>query len=216
MVKGCATIVNRMEWDELAAALLRSLAAQLVADGVIDPSGMTQEEFRSAFLAEMQGIREEGSEVKFILDHQDSVLEQARIFEEAEKADFAVMFYATWVEHWLNDMIVWKLQRAGTPQSDIVQLIRVTNLKRKIGKVWTDTFGEELDQNLVTCILALAERRNSFVHYKWQALEETEIDSEKAGKDAVLSEAANLVQQLEALKIAQKFGTAQGLLDSFW
>ncbi|MDN3937093.1 hypothetical protein QWJ39_12325 [Arthrobacter sp. YD4] len=202
-----------MDENELKADLIKSLAAQMIADGVIDPTGMSAKEFRAAFVAEARAIVAEDGGFSVILDHQDSVLEQAQAFEASGKADFAITFYATWIEHRLNDMFIWKVKRLGKPQSEAVELIRLNSVKRKTGKVWTDTFGHELDTDIVATILDIADRRNAFVHYKWQAMGDEEMDDAKAEKAAVLAKTEPLVRQLIELRTDMVFGDSTGFLD---
>lgn len=196
------------------ASMIRALASQMVADGIIDPTGMSQDDFRGAFMSEVKAIQvADAPDFGFILDHQDSVLGQARAYGKSEDVDFAMMFYATWNEHWLNQMLVWKAKRMGKPQEEAAQLVHV-DLKKKTGQLWTTTFGVVLDAGLAGAIREIAGFRNAFVHYKWQSKREGDIEAEEVKKREVLARAEPLVVQLEALRKAMIFGDSHSWIQA--
>lgn len=201
--------VDGIDEEELAKSLIDSLAASLVAQGRIQPSGMTEAEFQQALTAELRQLVADDVTFSFTLDHQDSLLKEARAFAEASHTDFAIMFYATWIEHWLNWMYVWRAERSGFKKADTVLLIKQP-MYQKTGIIWTLTFGAELDVELVDAIRDIASWRNTFVHYKWQPEDEDEPRSQKKdiGRQR-LATAESVIDRLSALRNELALGGAQ-------
>jgi hypothetical protein len=183
----------------LADGLIQSLSAQLVANGTIDPSGMSEQEFKIAALTELKQLLQEEVEFRFVLNHKSSVLKEARHFAQEAKGEFAIMFYATWIEHWLNGMYVWKLERLGKPGEYILERLQRRSIKQKVTTEWTSAFGENFDSAWKKSILEIAAHRNAFVHYKWQVEDDDDAFSEsKAKVQELLAKAEMLVSQLSA------------------
>jgi hypothetical protein len=193
--------------DSFAAGLIRSLSAQLVADGLIDPTGLSKGEYEAAALAELKRLREDGFEFNFIVDHKDSVLKQARSFAQAAEADFAIMFYAMWIEHWLNGMYAWKSTRVSAREHDLPSQRRFRSMKDKMTSDWSSTFGEKLDASWVKTMLEIAEHRNAFVHYKWPIQDDSEDSlGSKDTKLELLGQAECVVVKLKAMEHQMVYG----------
>ncbi len=82
------------------------------------------------------------------------------------------MMYATWFEHWLNAMFLWKLGRRGLSDRDARDIVRNSNVASKTGPVWRVVFDDDLPHEIAETIRAVASRRNEFVHYKWAQVED--------------------------------------------
>ncbi|MEW9872569.1 hypothetical protein [Arthrobacter sp. HS15c] len=198
---------NDISEEELKDAVIHSLSAQLVADGLIDPSGLSKYEYKAAALAALRRLKSEGAEFYLIVDHKDSVLEQAKEFAEAGKADFAIMFYAMWIEHWLNGMYVWKSTSRGAPQEEVVGQLRNSSMKQKLTSKWNTAFGDELPANWVHLMLDIAGHRNDYVHYKWRVQGEfEELSKMKDMKIELLRKAEWIVGELESLEHQMVYG----------
>jgi hypothetical protein len=191
-------------------SLLRALAASFVADGDIDPAGMTQDEFFDAVSTQVNdflALPDSALEVTF--DHQSNLLEKARAFADQSETDFAIIFYATWIEHWLNWMYLWKARNSGWKQSDTLTLIKQP-MNQKIGILWTLAFGTPLDEAIVKSILKIASWRNVFVHYKWPNVDHKPSDSEAQREHAArISAAESVVELLQNLRNQVAFSSAQ-------
>ena len=187
--------------DSFEEGLIQSLSAQLVADGLVDPTGLSQREYRIAALTELKRLNDKGVEFNFIIDHKDSVLQQARVFAQDSTPDFALVFYAMWFEHWLNGMYAWQSQRVGAPEEDLLRQLRFGSMKKKMTSGWTSTFREELDASWVEVILEIADHRNAFMHYKWPVQDDMgSFSDSKAKKIAALEKAEWAVEKLKTLQ----------------
>jgi hypothetical protein len=181
--------------EELRDALIRSVSAQLVADRLIDPTGLSKREFEAAALAELRRLLNDGVEFNFIVDHKSSVLEQARAFAQSGQADFAIMFYAMWIEHWLNGMFIWKSASPGAPPADVHKVLR-GSLKNKLKIEWAEYFGDKLASRWIDVMLDIADHRNEYVHYKWRE----DPSKEEVRKSTLLLNAEWVVGELDAME----------------
>jgi hypothetical protein len=58
------------------------------------------------------------------------------------------MFYATWIEHWLNDMILCACDRRNLSKENAKQVIRESSLRAKTGSVWNLLFAEDFPEDI--------------------------------------------------------------------
>jgi hypothetical protein len=103
------------------------------------------------------------------VDHQKSLLDEAIAYRNGGQDEFAIVFYATWVEHWVNGMILVGAARKGLEPTEARQFIRETGLRGKVGHLWRLLFGEPFPDCVSKNIDRVAMERNAFVHYKWPA-----------------------------------------------
>lgn len=164
---------------DLARSILRGIGEGFVSSGILDPDGLSGEEFEAA-VRDHLALLLKSNEVEFvpIIDHQGSLLRQARDFAARDEPEFAIVFFATWIEHWLNWMILWKSELGGIQKKDATELLRQP-LHNKVGILWTLLFGQALDTGIATGVLEVATWRNAFVHYKWSGVDETEPYAER-------------------------------------
>lgn len=101
-------------------------------------------------------------------DYTSSLLAQARDFASKEEFDFAFMFYATWAEHWANQVISTILTRNDFDENAISDAIRETSFRGKF--TWFIPLLDipEIPDVHVNTLQRLSEIRNSYVHYKWK------------------------------------------------
>jgi hypothetical protein len=163
--------------------LVTGVAKDLVGSGELDVRDISEQGFLAALRTKLRELKDAGAfEPVFVeIDHLDKVLGRARTAASEDDFDFAIVFYATWVEHWLNSMISWRAREDGNDLAATSKLIHSTYFKAKTGTYWRETFGERLED--VGLLRDLADLRNEFLHYKWQPFsvdEERRFDDEKA------------------------------------
>ena len=190
------------DMDSLIEAFARSLGAGFVETGEIDPAGMTPTELADAIAAKIKEVLANDAKFSVVIDHQGGLLAQARSFAQEQRTDFAVMFYATWIEHWLNRMIAWKLRLLGRDEKLTRRQLMRLGLDQKVGAAWALLFEDSLSQDLAARIREVAEARNSFVHYKWEAIDPDHAPASEqmsAEKD-LLARAESAIVELEAIR----------------
>ena len=190
--------------DNVVEAIARSLAESLVRSGEVDASldpVLLQEEVARKMTEFV------GQEVEWTVqvDYKQSLLEEARRFATLGKLNFAIMFYATWLEHWANSMIIWSAQRRGLTEAESVRIVRESSFPSKFSTMWRLCIESPLDQETVATVSNLASERNAFVHYKWRS-EPADADSPKIRQVALVAQAEETIARLEALENELIFG----------
>lgn len=191
--------------DATVEALARSIGEGFIESGDLDPTGMTLDELAAAIAAKIKEALNDGSKFHVVIDHQSGLLEQARAFAAAGDHDYAVMFYATWIEHWFNRMIAWRLKALKLDDSESREQLMRMSIPQKTGSGWKLLFGAPLDPDLSKGIRMIAEHRNVFVHYKWKT-----FDPQEKTPKALLKESGARVALAE--KIAVELGALRDKL----
>lgn len=124
--------------------------------------------------------------------HDDSLLEEGESFQARGKHQLAVLLYATWIEHWINRIILFRCIATGTPPDIATALIRSSAINLKFGKIWATLGMPTFDKDLIRRVNRVLESRNSFVHFKWQVSSEDDHSASvrEAGEQAREARAA--------------------------
>lgn len=170
-----------------------------VRDGVIILDGKTDQEIESQVREFLAGILAAPSLPGVQLDHGRSLLAEAIAHRKRGRHDFAIMFYATWVEHWVNGMILVGATRMGLEPAEARQFLRETRLPSKVGHLWTLLFGEPLPDGVGGKIAKVAKARNDFIHYKWEGFPVDE-DDDRGHLQQVAALADELVNELNEVE----------------
>jgi hypothetical protein len=184
-------------------AMFQSVAADLVRFGEVDLTKMTDHELRGRVYFELrEWIASEGP-LLLTIDHQGGLLAEARRFGESNKAAYAIVFYATWIEHWFNSMFGWKAAVLGIDVAGSERLMRQPMVD-KAGVSWRLCFNSEFPVDLRKSILRISERRNAFVHYKWR-YEDADSDA-RAEEENLLLVAESIIVELDELENRLMYG----------
>ncbi|MFH9116715.1 hypothetical protein [Streptomyces globisporus] len=143
---------------------------------------------------------ESSRDTVFTLTHQDDLIEEADNFLDRGKHNLAILPYATWVEHWINRIILMRSIGEGTPQELATALIRSCRLELKFGRVWTSLGMPRFDKDLVRRVTRLMEARNGFVHYKWPQHDQDAFDEDGEETKKKAHEAKETVGHLITLE----------------
>jgi hypothetical protein len=141
-----------------------------------------------------------GREATISPTHQEDLIEEADKFLDRGKHELAILLYATWVEHWVNRIILMCSIGEGTPPELATALIRSCRLELKIGKVWTSLGMPRFDKELARRVSRLMEARNGFVHYKWTQHSDESLDTETENTKNRAHEAKETVRLLTTLE----------------
>lgn len=110
----------------------------------------------------------EDAEFNFVLDYKDSILKQARLFHSEGKIELSYLLYATWFEHWINEIISILGHRKNLKENEINEIIKKIPLRGKYTWLLKLFDFKEINKTHLNLILRLTDLRNSFVHYKWK------------------------------------------------
>jgi hypothetical protein len=152
----------------IADGVLRDLAREMVLRGEIVPESVTAEELKSLAQDRLRKIVESGNyDVALVVDHSESILADARRYADERKVEYAFVFYGLYIEHTLNRAIRDRAFQLNFSEKETIEIMRKP-IPDKIGVTWTLLFGSRLPDSLRKDIRSVTERRNSFIHYKWQ------------------------------------------------
>ena len=177
------------ELTSLDGSLFNGLAEDLIRTGAVDPRGKTQTQITTELIAAVRSQLSNGGYGGIVVDHTTELERTAKSFEDQEEFEYAIVFYATWFEHWLNRLIACAAHRKYLPSEQIMSVVRRATLKQKLifsGPVSTIFICSDfspIPSDIVCSVLEIAEIRNEFIHYKWQgwSFDEDEIRDEKLG-----------------------------------
>jgi hypothetical protein len=78
------------------------------------------------------------------------------------------LLYATWVEHWLNQMIQTGLARNGLSPAERNQALRQLPFPAKVSWVLPACGLRRIAAHHQKALIEIGDLRNWFIHYKWQ------------------------------------------------
>jgi hypothetical protein len=178
-------------------------AEQGVRNGAIAVHDSTDAEIETAVFAHLAQVfgGQEPLQFQVQVDHGETLVSEALRFHEREKWNLAIVFYATHVEHWLNDMMLLGAERKGLAVKEARQMLREAAVPVKTGWLWLLLFGERMPADLVIRIGTLAQARNAFVHYKWDHFDADDDNAwDRSDLRALSGDGPDLVAALEAVE----------------
>jgi hypothetical protein len=192
---------NKNKDDLFATRLWANMGESLIAYGVINPEGKSDEDLFQEIWSTIEKLLESDS-LPFVIDHTDDLLGNARLFKKRKKNSFAILFYALWVEHQLNDIIAIQARKSNLTAKEIDSLVRETSYKAKCSWLLRLTGGKPFTEAQHNSICKLMDLRNSFVHYKWKP-ENEQMEKEIV---AVVDGADKIVNYIRRYKNKHVFG----------
>ena len=198
------------EIDQLGQDLLSCVFESVLCDTNIDSKGKTEDQI----MAEVRKIALEWSkryEMVPVIDFKPNLLARARGFKRHHENHQAILYYATWFEHWINGILIRRLR--SLDEREITQMIRDVSLRGKFTWLLALVHGRRIPQKYVKAILEVAEFRNKFVHYKYKAINNDDPDEEEAKLKHVQRTAETAVRYLQTFEERHFFkGAVRGLL----
>jgi hypothetical protein len=176
---------------KLELRLVRCIVESLIEQGDIDPRNKTTEQI----FQELRTFAANNKvEWKSIIDHTPDWLKKARAAYKEEDLSFAVVAYATWLEHQINRLVDSFGKRQAIPHKLVEGLIRHTGTVEKY--IWLHiALGCKPPKEVrLNRIRRLIEARNQYVHYKWKPEPENEDES----LIGVIKNAEKVVEELRA------------------
>jgi len=142
--------------------------------------------------------------------HEESLLEEARRYVADERPEFAIMMFATWIEHRLNWLLMDAARRRGLTLPEAAQIMRDANMPQKTGSTWLLLFGEPFDTATKKDIEKVSNARNIFVHYKWPEGHLNDGPPKQDDLARAIEAAERAVRDLDALFAAHVYGWNDG------
>ena len=144
--------------------------AQAVVEGAFKDGHIRESDLLdpNLVLAKLKSLLKNGK-VDLIIDHRQTVLEAAIKNQTDGQAEFSLLFYATFFEHTINHLISGALRHKNMSGKYIGSVIRTTNIESKLGWLLQLLELPAFNEKHRNTIQSIANERNAFVHYKWNA-----------------------------------------------
>lgn len=166
------------EESEYATILMRKVVTSLVKEGLLDVNNMDRNNILRETLNLIKDI-----DIKLVLDYKDTLLKYARKFRINNETKLSYLLYATWFEHWINEIIYILAGRKNLNCNEINEIIRGTSIRGKYTWLLKLFEFEQIKEDHLELIFNLMTLRNSFVHYKWE-----EENNKQKDKEAIVIE----------------------------
>ena len=171
----------------------QSVYETFVAQGQLDPVGKTP----AAVVAEFLDLAKQGRSLKLVVWHGEILLTEARRFARRGRQEIALLFYATWFEHWINGLMDRKAHQLKLSTKALKLLLRQTGFEAKLVCFPALAKLPRIQEQHMKAVLRCAQLRNSFVHYKFSVgTRDAGDDDEEEGHKAAISAAEKAVKYL--------------------
>ncbi len=189
--------------------MLACIYEALLGDGQIDPEGKTEEQI----MTEVRKIALKWSNqrpMKWSADFRQDLLNRARSFKRKRNSHEAILYYATWFEHWINGILIRRLRTLD--ERETCQMIRDVSLRGKFTWLLALVHEKRIPERHIKAVLQICDLRNEFVHHKYKMLDVDSDDESKKLNEAHRS-AEKSVRYLQKFEERHFFkGPARGLL----
>lgn len=172
----------------LSDNFMEEMFESAIANGYIKTEGKCNDEINSLFVEFLKTLYEGDVEISFIVDHKDTLLEEAMRYRENKEAELSCLLFATWVEHWINGLIRNLSFRQQLTQTDIIDIIKGTNNQGKFTWLLKIFNMPEIDNDHRKKAIAIMSERNNYVHYKYKNDLEDEQSKKKENLIKVISD----------------------------
>jgi hypothetical protein len=159
-----AKLRQTKKFKQFERLLINGIYRQFLEEGIVDPHGKSDDQIIKEVLSHMLKWSKERP-MMISTDHRPDLLKQARAFAKQEDFEKAILFYATWFEHWINGLLTRRLKNLD--EDGRRQMLRETSLNGKFKWLLPILYGVEISIGHLATIVQIAERRNSYVHYKF-------------------------------------------------
>lgn len=198
------------EIEEIGRETLACVYEALLADGHIDPEGKTEDQVMNEvrkFALKWSAQRP----MRMATDYREDLLTRARANKRSRDYYDAVLYYATWFEHWINCMLIWRLHRLN--EAEVNQMVRDVNIRGKYTWLAALTHGYRFPQRHIKTINQVSAMRNEFVHHKYVLSDVDKWHEEPVRFQAVFRSAEAAVRYLQKFALHHLYkGSARGLL----
>jgi hypothetical protein len=173
--------LSRATREQTKQEFVACIYEALLADGHIDIKGKNEEQIMGEVLK--SALRwSKLRPMMMSIDFKGDLLTRARSFKRSGKEHEAILYYATWFEHWINGILLRGLR--SLDERERCQMIRDVGLRGKFS--WMPAFihGKRFPQKHINAVLKICDLRNEFVHYKYKMVDADDDSDESRFKEA--------------------------------
>jgi hypothetical protein len=186
---------------ELAMELLEKYLTSYVETGLVEVGDRATEEILGEIIRNIsEDVKCEYFELRPVYDHRDSLLDRASSAASEGQLEIAVVLYMTWIEHFVNGLLLLSLERQGISLESCKVLIRELRLAAKLTALWEIARLPELSATHLKLIDRAASLRNAFVHYKWPSVSKQEEDHRRDELGEIVAQIGSLAQTFHEIE----------------
>lgn len=138
-------------------------------------------------------------DIGVIIDYRIHILREARRYAQKKDYEFAILFYGTYFEHWLNDLIEYICRKQKLDRDLTQKAIRSLQIEAKI--TWfPKLFGYKIHKPHANAVLEIMGQRNAFVHYKWKGESPDDWPKKEEETKELIMKAENAIKYLQMFK----------------
>jgi hypothetical protein len=163
--KKSLTPADRKRMENLGRDIFRGVIDYATASGDLDPTPKNILAFSRALI---KRIHEGEMKWGIATDFRPNLLRLARSAKSDENWELSCLYYGTWLEHQMNSLLHFWLKRKGVDDHYAEILMKESGVRGKMLWLCLCVAGRPVPAKQLNRLIALAERRNQFVHYKWR------------------------------------------------
>jgi len=200
------SVLHDPVYGPFVMSVLQSVLETLISNGEITVNRKSTSELMheaANYILDRPGFFDEWMATP---SHEESLLAEARRYVVEDRPEFALMMFATWIEHRLNWLLMDAARRQGLTLRQAAQVVRDANMPQKTGTTWLLLLGSPFDAKTEKDIGKVATARNNFVHYKWPEGHLNDGPPKVADMAEAISAAERAVRGLDDLFMAHVHG----------
>ncbi len=171
------------EDSKLEHELIRCITESFFAAGSFSEEDIKDKE---SHLFALQRIVDNGLIGGMTVSHTENLTNKAREFKKSNEFDYSRMFYATFFEHQINEIIHLYCVRNQIDNKTQTSIIQSVNIWGKFTWLLKLMNFPSFNKTHLNTIKNLADTRNSFVHYKWKDDSDFDNCKSEAEKQALI------------------------------
>jgi len=197
---------NRTQVQQIFTRIVEHLyeAGYITDEDLSDPERLREK---------VSDLRAAGIEFKGVLDHRDDLVSDAERYSREGKLQMALMLYALFFEHTLNQLILRGMRDARRSQNTADAVLRSVNFDGKLSWILDILDMPPLNEAHRKTMARVAQQRNAFVHYKWKEMTWGEASKrEREEADELLRSARKAVAYLKRYESRLALRGKKGLI----
>lgn len=190
------TIKGKIEEQKFAHEVVSSVVDSYLRQGLLKEEDFLDQKNLLKKVKEL--YPKNNNECSIVIVHTDALLNKARSFSRKD-CDYAFIFYATYFEHFINNLIHDKCKNEKFSQDLYKVLVKKLSMEDKFTWVIEMLRLPKFDSKHWSVIKKISENRNAFVHYKYTPrLMDEDDELTKVEWDKVVKELKDTIRYCKA------------------
>ncbi|UTW44158.1 hypothetical protein KFE80_07005 [bacterium SCSIO 12696] len=152
---------------DLGKTLVKLFAKELYIAGLLKEEELSDLEKVGSLIKEY--ILDHPDGIYMVTDHRETLYKKAKSLIDSNEVELAIVVYVMFFEHSINSVITRALEKKEISKKSKNEILRSANLKAKLTWVLELLELPKFNEKHVKFILQIADQRNAFVHYKFNA-----------------------------------------------